>query len=216
MNQPAASKPAHPIRLHHFPLSGHAHRVQLFLSLLDLPVEIAPVNVLKGEQKAPAFVAMNPFGQVPVIEDGEVVLADSNAILTYLALRYDESGQWLPRDPVKAALVQRWLSVAAGPLAFGPGNARVAVLFKRARDERAFELAASLLTVMDGVLARQRFLASGEAPTLADIAMYTYTAHAPEGGVSLKPYPAVRRWLAEIEALPRFVGMQRSPVAEAA
>ncbi|MFY9476929.1 MAG: glutathione binding-like protein [Aquabacterium sp.] len=151
-----------------------------------------------------------------MIQDGDVTLADSNAILTYLALRYDDAGQWLPRDPVKAALVQRWLSVAAGPLAFGPGNARIAVLFKRPRDERAFELSANLLKVMDGVLARQRFLVPGDVPTLADIALYTYTAHAPEGGVSLQTYAQVCRWLAEIEALPGFVGMVRSPVPEAA
>ncbi|MFZ5525470.1 MAG: glutathione S-transferase family protein [Pseudomonadota bacterium] len=211
-----APKPLQPIRLYHFPLSGHAHRVQLFLSLLGLPVEIQPVNLLKGEHKSPGFLAMNPFGQVPVIQDGDVTLADSNAILTYLALRYDDAGQWLPRDPVKAALVQRWLSAAAGPLAFGPGNARIAVLFKRPRDERAFELSANLLKVMDGVLAQQRFLVPGDVPTLADIALYTYTAHAPEGGVSLQAYAQVRRWLAEIEALPGFVGMVRSPVPEAA
>jgi glutathione S-transferase len=211
-----APKPIQPIRLYHFPLSGHAHRVQLFLSLLGLPTEIRPVNLLKGEQKAPEFLAMNPFGQVPVIEDGDVSLADSNAILIYLASRYDDVGQWLPRDPVKAALVQRWLSVAAGPLAFGPGNARVAVLFKRPRDERAFELSTNLLKVMDSVLASQRFLVPGDLPTLADVALYTYTAHAPEGGVSLQAYPEVRRWLAEIESLPGFVGMLRSPVPEAA
>ena len=211
-----APKPLQPIRLYHFPLSGHAHRVQLFLSLLGLPVEIQPVNLLKGEHKSPGFLAMNPFGQVPVLQDGDVTLADSNAILTYLALRYDDAGQWLPRDPVKAALVQRWLSAAAGPLAFGPGNARIAVLFKRPRDERAFELSANLLKVMDGVLAQQRFLVPGDVPTLADIALYTYTAHAPEGGVSLQAYAQVRRWLAEIEALPGFVGMVRSPVPEAA
>lgn len=211
-----APKPLQPIRLYHFPLSGHAHRVQLFLSLLGLPVEIQPVNLLKGEHKSPGFLAMNPFGQVPVIQDGDVTLADSNAILTYLAMRYDDAGQWLPRDPVKAALVQRWLSVAAGPLAFGPGNARIAVLFKRPHDERAFELSANLLKVMDGVLAQQRFLVPGDVPTLADIALYTYTAHAPEGGVSLQAYAQVRRWLAEIEALPGFVGMVRSPVPEAA
>lgn len=216
MTATLAAKPAQPIRLYHFALSGHAHRVQLFLSLLGLPVEIAPVNVLKGEQKSPEFLAMNPFGQVPVIQDGDVTLADSNAILSYLARRYDQGGHWLPGDPVKAAQVQRWLSVAAGPLAFGPANARIAVLFKKTKDERALELAGNLLKVMDGTLAGQRFLVPGEAPTLADIALYTYTAHAPEGGVSLQPYPQVRRWLAEIEALPGFVGMPRSPVPEAA
>src|SRR4051794_26459122 len=96
----AAAPPVQPIRLYQHPVSGHAHRVELFLSLLGLPFEKINVDLFKGEQKAPAFVAKNPFGQVPVIEDGDVTLADSNAILVYLARRYDTSGRWLPDDAV--------------------------------------------------------------------------------------------------------------------
>lgn len=198
------------IRLYHHPLSGHAHRVRLFLSLLGLPFEEVEVNLQRGEHKQPAFLARNPFGQVPVIEDGELTLADSNAILTYLALRYDASGRWLPRDPVGAARVQRWLSLAAGPLVNGPGNARVNVLFGRPQDARCAEVAQGLFTRMEEHLAQQPYLA-GDAPTIADIAMHTYTAHAPEGGISLQPYPRLREWLARIEALPGYVSMLRSP-----
>lgn len=200
------------IRLHRVPLSGHAHRVELMLSLLGLPFETVEVDLAGGAHKTPAFLAMNPFGQVPVIEDGEATLADSNAILVYLATRYDTSGRWLPRDPLGAAAVQRWLSVAAGELLNGPGLARVEVLFKRPRDPQRHRLAARLFEVMEAHLAQQEWLA-GTAPTIADIALYTYTAHAPEGGVSLQPYPRLRRWLARIEALPGFVGMRRSPDA---
>ncbi len=210
-----AAAPAQPIKLYHFALSGHSHRVQLFLSLLNLPTEIIPVDLRRGEQKTPAFLAMNPFGQVPVIQDGEVTLADSNAILVYLARRYDPSGQWLPGDPVGEAQVQRWLTAAAGLLAFGPSHARVGVLFKRPIEARAYTLAADLFKVMDAQLASQRFLASTSAPTIADVALYTYTAHAPEGGIALTPYPHVQRWLADIEALPGFVGMPKSPAASA-
>ncbi len=198
------------LRVYHHPVSGHAHRVRLFLSLLNVPFEAIEVDITKGDQKKPEFLALNPFGQVPVIEDGEVILADSNAILTYLALRYDASGQWLPRDPVGAARVQRWLSMAAGPLLNGPGNARVNVLFQRPQDPRCGEIASTLFQRMDDQLASQPFLA-GTQPTIADIALYTYTAHAPEGGVSLQPYAKLREWLQRIEALPRFVGMVRHP-----
>lgn len=211
-----AAAPAQPIKLYHFALSGHSHRVQLFLSLLNLPTEIIPVDLRRGEQKTPAFLAMNPFGQVPVIQDGEVTLADSNAILVYPARRYDPSGQWLPGDPVGEAQVQRWLTAAAGALAFGPSHARVGVLFKRPIEARAYTLAEDLFKVMDAQLAAQRFLASTSAPTIADVALYTYTAHAPEGGIALTPYPHVQRWLADIEALPGFVGMPKSPAASAA
>lgn len=202
------------IRLHRYALSGHAHRAELMLSLLGLPFEVHDVDLAQGEQRMPGFLAKNIFGQVPVIEDGDITIADSNAILVYLAHRYDDGGRWLPRDPVGAAQVQRWLSVAAGPLASGPAMARVEVVFQRPRDPQRREMAARLFDVMDRHLAGRRFLAS-DAPTIADVAIYTYTSHAPEGGVSLQPYPNIRAWLARVEALPGFVGMRRMPEAPA-
>jgi glutathione S-transferase len=211
----ATDRPAHPIRIHRSGLSGHCHRVELFLSLLGLPCELVEVDLGKGAQKSPQFLAMNAFGQVPVMEDGDVVLADSNAILVYLEGRY-APGQWLPRDPVGAAQVQRWLSVAAGQLAFGPAVARVIQLFKRPVDPAdPIARANALFKVMDAHLASQPFLA-GDRPTLADIANYSYTARAPEGNVSLEPYRNVRAWLARIEALPGFVPMVSQPIGLAA
>lgn len=205
------NRPARPIRLHRLALSGHCHRVELFLSLLQLPCELVDVDMLAGEHKKPPFLARNPFGQVPVIEDGEVTLADSNAILVYLEGRY-APGQWLPRDPLGAAQVQRWFSVAAGPLAFGPAAARVIELFGRKDDPAPCILRAhNLLQVMEQELARRPWLA-GPQPTLADIANYSYVVSAPEGRVSLSDYPAVRAWLARIEALPGFIPLAKSPV----
>jgi glutathione S-transferase len=201
------------IRLYRYALSGHAHRVQLMLSLLGLPFETVEVDLLTGAHKTPEFLARNAFGQVPVLEDGEHTIADSNAILVYLALRYGQ-GRWLPGDPLHAAEVQRWLSVSAGQLVNGPGMARVEVLFKRPRDPQRLQAAARLFDLMDKHLATRPFLAA-DTPTIADIAMYTYSAHAPEGGVSLQPYAQLRAWLARIEALPGFVGMQRLPDAPA-
>jgi glutathione S-transferase len=203
-----------PIRLHGHPLSGHVHRVELFLSLLGLPFEKITVDLARAEHKSAAFLALNPFGQLPVIEDGDLVLADSNAILVYLALTFDAEARWLPRDPIGAARAQRWLSVAAGQLAHGPAAARVAVVFGRPQEQAPRDAAARLFALMDQHLGRQPYLAAAH-PTIADVALYGYTAHAPEGGVSLAPYPRLRQWLARIEALPRFVGMQRSAVPEA-
>lgn len=208
----SSAKPAQPIRLYRHALSGHAHRVELFLSLLGLPYELIDVDLKGGEHKSPAFLARNAFGQVPVIEDGEVVVADSNAILVYLATHYDGAAQWLPREAVPAAAVQRWLSVAAGALAFGPAAARLVTVFGAPLDqERAKSIAAQLFAVLEPHLAARPFV-TGAAPTIADVALYSYTAHAPEGGVSLEPYPQIRAWLARIEALPGFVAMRRTPV----
>lgn len=204
------------IRLYRHVLSGHSHRVELMLSLLGLPCELVDVAFGPSGTKSPAFLARNAFGQVPVIEDGDLTLADSNAILVYLCQRYDATGAWLPADPVIAGRIQRWLSAAARQLAEGPATARVANLFQRPIDrEKAHGIANALFAIVDAELADKPFLA-GAAPTIADIAHYSYTAHAPEGGISLEPYPSLRAWLARIEALPGFVPMPRSAVGLAA
>lgn len=200
------------IKLYGFPLSGHSHRVSLMLSLLGLPTEFILVDLKQGAHKAPDFLAqVNSFGQVPAIEDDGVVLADSNAILVYLANKYGK-GQWLPADPVGQARVQRWLSAAAGQLHAGPATARLAVVFGADVDTvTAINRSHALLRLVEQQLTASRFLV-GEQPTIADIAFYTYVAHAPEGNVSLADYPQVRAWLASVEALPGFVGMPRTEV----
>lgn len=211
----ATARPAQPIKLYGTRLSGHAHRVELFLTLLGLPYEYVVIDTRAGEQKSPAYLAKNLFGQVPVIEDGELVLPDSNAILVYLAMRYGDAA-WLPRDPVGAARVQRWLSVAAGQVAFGPAAARLTTLFGAPFDHaEVCGRAHKLFAVMEQELAVSLWLA-GASPTIADIANYSYIAHAPEGGVALDAYPNIRAWLARIEALPGFVGMPKSPLPAAA
>ncbi|MNH26810.1 Disulfide-bond oxidoreductase YfcG [compost metagenome] len=139
------------------------------------------------------------------------MIADSNAILVYLAKKYD-NGTWLPEEPAAAARVQRWLSVAAGPLAFGPAAARLVTVFGAAfNTDEVIARAHTLLKVIDAELAKVPFLA-GSTPTIADIANYSYIAHAPEGNVSLEPYANVRSWLARIESLPGFVAMPRTVI----
>jgi glutathione S-transferase len=199
------------LQLHDFELSGHCHRVRLMLSLLGLPFDTIPVDLAGGEHKRAPFLSINPFGQVPVLKDGDITIADSTAILTYLARRYG-ADSWLPTDPVKAAAVQRWLSVASGELAFGPAQARAALLFGFPYAvEPATALGHALLKAMNEHLASSSFLA-GPEPTIADVACYAYTAHAPEGRIPLDAYPHVRAWLARVESLPGFVAMPRSPI----
>jgi len=182
--------------------------VELFLSLLGLPHELIDVNLAAREHKTPEFLAMNPFGQIPVLQDGALTLADSNAILIYLAQQYGEDS-WLPDTPAVAAEMQRWFSLAAGPLAFGPAAARLAVQFHAPIDlPLAQSRAHALFAVMNEFLARQDFL-TGARVGLADLAHYAYVAGAPEGGVALDDYPALRAWLTRIEALPGFVPMKR-------
>jgi glutathione S-transferase len=196
------------LRLYRHVLSGHSHRAELMLSLLGRSVELVDVDLAKGAHKSVAFLKLNGFGQVPVLEDDGVLIADSSAILVYLALKYDASGAWYPTEPLAAARIQRWLSAAAGPLAAGPNSARLVNVFRRPLDKsKAREVAQSLFAVMELELGVEAFLA-GATATIADIAMYTYTAHAPEGDVSLEPYPAVRAWLTRVETLSGFVPMK--------
>jgi len=204
------------ITLHGFPLSGHSHRVQLALSLMGLPHQVVQVDLTNGAHKSPEFLRLNPFGQVPVLDDDGTTLFDSNAILVYLATKYDADRRWLPRDPNGQADVQAWLSVAAGQIAFGPAAARLITVFgAKYNPEDVIGRAHGLLKVMDGQLATRSFLV-GNAATLADIAGYSYISAAPEGNVDLAAYPNVRAWLARVEALPGFVPFPKTPVGLAA
>jgi glutathione S-transferase len=204
------------IRLYRHALSGHSHRVQLLISLLGIDAELVDVDLAAGEHKQPGFLARNSFGQVPVLEDGPAVIADSNAILVYLAKRYDSGNTWLPGDPPASAAVQRFLSMAAGPVANGPAAARLVSVFGATLDQqRAIEIAHSLFAILELHLDGREWLV-GDGPTIADVANYAYIAHAPEGGVSLVNYPGLRAWLRRIEALPGFVPMMATAVGLAA
>ena len=204
------------LKLYRHPLSGHAHRAELFLSLLGLGAEIIDVDLMTGEHKQEAFLKKNIFGQVPVLEDGEITIADSNAILVYLASQYDQEHSWLPIEPVKAAEVQRFLSVAAGPIAQGPATARLINLFGAKLDHvKAIETAHNVLSTLDEHLEGRDWLAT-DHPTIADISNYSYIAHAPEGDVSLQHYPNIRAWLQRVEDLQGVIPMQASVVGLAA
>lgn len=203
--------PSNPIVLYGLTLSGHSHRVELLLRMLDLPFSKVEIDLRKGEQKKPDFLAMNPFGLVPVIDDNGTVIWDSAAIMVYLASKYDD-GHFLPTDPLGSAEVQRWLAVAAGPIANGPSSARRQLLFNRPDDlERAQTIARNLFDVMDQFLATHRYLAVDRL-TIADLAAYSYIAHAPEGGIDLIPYSNLRAWLIRIEHAPYFVPMPVSKI----
>lgn len=202
MNAPVLRPPA-PFRLHRVAASGHCHRVELLLSLLDLPYTVVDISLPGGDQRRPAFVAMNPLSQVPVLEDGEVVLPESNSILVYLATRYAPDAGWLPRDAVEAAWQQRWFSLSVSLLGPGAATPRFRALTGLPVDPASLALGHRLFALIEDQLSRTDFLIA-DRPTLADVSFYGYTAQAPLGGVSLSDYPRLRGWLARIEALPRF------------
>ncbi|SIQ36581.1 glutathione S-transferase [Rhizobium sp. RU33A] len=192
------------MKLYHLPLSGHAHRAVLFLSLLGQKAELIEVDLANGEHRTPEYLKLNPFGQVPVLDDHGFVVNDSNAILVYLATKLGRK-DWLPDDLETVARIQKWLSVAAGEIAYGPCAARLITVF--GADFRAEEVIARahrILTLIEQELEQHLFMIAN-TPTIADVALYSYIVGAPEGNVDLMPYENVRRWLARIEALPGFV-----------
>ncbi|MEM7721647.1 MAG: glutathione S-transferase [Pseudomonadota bacterium] len=201
-----------PIKLYRNPKSGHCHRVELMLSFLGLPYETVDLDMANAAHKAPDYLKISPLGQVPAIDDNGVTLSDSNGIITYLVAKYGNDADWTGRSPEEKAKVQRWLSIAAGEIASGPCAARLVTVFGAPLDhEAAVAKAHDLFKVMDAALDGPSFLA-GERITLADVAGYSYIAHAPEGGVSLDAYPNIRAWLDRVEAQPNFVGMAKSPI----
>jgi glutathione S-transferase len=197
------------MKLYYFPLSGHAHRAQLFLSLIGAECSLIEVDLPNGEHKREAFLKLNPFGQVPVLEDDGQYISDSNAILVYLAKKFGKT-DWLPEDALQAARVQRWLSVAAGELFTGPASARLITVFGAQLDAQVtIARAHRILALIEDNLGGQAWMA-GTQPTLADVALYSYIVAAPEGNVDLAAYPLIRQWLAEVEALDGFVALPRT------
>ena len=177
-NFPASNKP---IILYRFVVSGHCHRVQLMLSLLEIPYEFIDLN-RDGSNQPDWFLEISPLGQVPVIDDNGFKLSDSNAILVYLVKKYSPNSGWLPDDAVSSAKVQRWLSIAAGDLYYGPAIARFIKIFKTDIDyEAAYNKANALFKILNDTLNDNNFL-TGDAITIADIAHYTYIAHAQKAG----------------------------------
>lgn len=157
------------MKLYHHPLSGHSHRARLFLSLINLPHELVEVDLMSGAHKTPDFLKMNPFGQVPVLDDDGEYVSDSNAILVYLAKKAGRT-DWLPDDLKSAAAVQRWLSVAAGEIAYGPAAARLVTVFgAKFNPGEVIARAHAVLGKLETQLSDREWLV-GERPTIADVA----------------------------------------------
>ncbi|MEP2943225.1 MAG: glutathione S-transferase [Hyphomicrobiales bacterium] len=204
------------MKLYRNPKSGHCHRVELMLALLGLSFETIDLDMANGAHKAPDYLDISPFGLVPAIDDSGYTLADSNAILVYLVKTYAKGSKWMPESPKDAANVQYWLTVAADNIYSGPCAARLVKVFDAPLDHAAAVTKAhSLFKIMEAHLEGRNWLAT-DTITIADVAGYSYIAHAPEGGVDLAPYPNIRTWIDRIEREPNFVGMVKSPIPELA
>ena len=194
------------MKLYNREQSGNCHKVRLLLSILGLEYEKVPVDFGSGENRTPAFLRLNPRGQVPIFTDGDVTVWDSQAILVYLGRRYGGE-EWLPTEPVAMSEVMQWLAVSENEFLFGLARARQT---KKMNGPWPWDLVSNLgrsgLAVANEHLTGHEWLAL-DRPTIADLACYPYVALAHEGEISLDNYPAVRAWMTRIQALPGYVGM---------
>jgi len=196
------------ITLYGHEISGNSYKARLLLSLLNLEYEWVRVDLMKGEHKSPEYLAKNPFGQVPFLVDGAVQLADSQAILVYLARQYGGE-KWLPLDALSLAQIIRWLSTAAGEVRQGPENARLYYLFGAGTNiniERATQKSEFILTQLEQHLSTRSWL-EFDHPTIADVAIYPYIALARDGKIDLDAYPNVLSWIERIKQLPGYIPM---------
>ena len=196
------------ITLYGHEISGNSYKARLLLSLLNLEYEWVRVDLMKGEHKSPEYLAKNPFGQVPFLVDGEVQLADAQAILVYLARQYGGE-KWLPLDALSLAQIIRWLSTAAGEVRQGPENARLYYLFGAGTNiniERATQKSTFILTQLDQHLSDRTWL-EFDHPTIADVAIYPYIALARDGKIDLDAYPHVLNWIERVKQLAGYIPM---------
>jgi glutathione S-transferase len=196
------------IKLYGHEISGNSYKVQLMLSLLNLDYEWIKVDLLSGEHKKPEYLALNPFGQVPLLIDDSTHLPDAQAILVYLARRYGGES-WLPIAPLPMAQVIRWLSTAAGEVNQGPASARLYHLFGAGTNvniDRATEKSEFILSQLEQHLSQRTWL-EFEQPTIADVAVFPYVALARDGKINLDAYPAVLAWVDRVKQLPGYIPM---------
>ncbi|MEN9568325.1 MAG: hypothetical protein RLZZ69_3521 [Cyanobacteriota bacterium] len=195
------------VKLYDFELSGNCYKVRLLISLLGLEHELVAVNFLAGEHKSPKFLRLNSLGQLPVLTDGDFTLADSQAILVYLARKYGNEG-WLPNDAESLSRIVRWLSISAAEIRQGVATARLFYLLnnKDIDIEAVTKKSAIILQQLEQHLTEREWLELGH-PTIADIAVFPYVALAADGKISLKPYPQILAWCDRLKQLPGFISM---------
>ncbi len=194
------------ITLYDLELSGNCYKIRLFLSLIKQPYTLRPVDFLGGEHKRPPMTEINPFAEIPILVDGDVVLRDSQAILVYLARKYGGEA-WLPTEASGMAQVMQWLMVAENEIARGPNDARLHDKFGyQLSVEDARAKTTHLLGLVEQHLATRRWLEL-DRPTIADIACFPYMALGHEGGAPCNAYPNICAWIDRCKTLPGFIGM---------
>lgn len=199
------------MKLYDYILSPSCFKVRLIAALTGVQLTLRPVDFHPGgEHRSPELLALNPAGAIPILEDGDMLLTESSAMLTYIASK--AAPEWLGNGTAEeSARIQQWLSFSHR-LTANLGGARLYEMLQRPGDIDALQTAGhAALRELEAALTEQRlrgqsFLVS-DRPSVADIACFPYVALAPDGSVSLDTYPAIRLWLRAVRALDGFIEM---------
>ena len=193
-------------------LSDRCYTVRLALGLLGVNYKKHTVDFVPSRQPvSTAIMHLNPSGELPVLVDGDLFLTEIPAILAHLAGHHDPAGTWRAADPE----VQRWITFAAGPLA-ALTRARGTSLFGASGELDALRLSSrAALRTVDDHLADQwvtgRHWIAGDAPTLADVAVFPPVMLSHDCGIGHEDYPAINLWQRRVRKLPGFVSMPGIP-----
>jgi len=202
------------IRLHATMQSINAYKVRLLLAILDLRYELVEIDMYGGEHKREPFLSLNPFGQMPALEDGQFHIGDSHACLVYLARKYDPSGSWLPSDAESEARVAEWLAKSANEIHQGPWMKRAKIRRPDAinvPDEEIDARCDHILGIMDRWLASRDWLALEHA-TIADISCYGPISLLDISGYDTGRWSAVRAWMRRVTGLPGAIDIDGAAV----
>ena len=196
------------MKLYNVAYSGNSYKVRLLLAQLGIPCEIVEVDILKGESRTAEFFKINPNGRTPVLDDNGFILAESNAILAYLA----KGTKFLPQDSQKFALVLQWMFFELYSHEPYIATSRFWLQHKPDSPEKSALLASkrdggwAALKIMEDHLVKTDFFVGDYS--IADIALFAYTHVSHEGGFPLDDFPKIRTWIERVKAQPGFAAMK--------
>jgi glutathione S-transferase len=201
------------VKLYHFP-TPNPQKVTFALKELGLDCELVPVDLAKGEQRGPRFTAINPFGRVPVLVDGDLVLSESQAILAYLG---EKTGRLWPQSPARRADALKWLFFLAQHIMPAAGEVALRIrakLFGFAVDETAVargeKVMAAALPIVEAHLAQNRWMLGAEF-SLVDCAYCPIFNVVEKAGFSFTGSPNVGGYLDRLRARPAWQQTPRLP-----
>jgi len=194
------------IRLYDYELSGSCHKVRMLLSFLQIKHEKVSIDFVHKQHKSEEFLQLNAFGELPVLECDGVVLRDAQAILVYLASKFDLERTWYPTNAEAQGKIQQWLATGGGEIMNASAARLVKGLNYQLNLDALHQSAHRAFGILDRHLSERDFIELGH-PTIADIACFPYAALAWEGGVDMSEYANIAAWIDRVKKLPNFLGM---------